>query len=52
MTPTEKKIDALTRKLYKLLNNHPYNVVRTQCDRIGRQIMEELNRKPGKAVQA
>lgn len=46
------KAEMLEKKLYKLLNNHPYNVVRTQCDRIGRQIMEELNRKPGKAVQA
>lgn len=46
------KVEMLEKKLYKLLNNHPYNVVRTQCDRIGRQIMEELNRKPGKAVQA
>lgn len=46
------KVEMLEKNLYKLLNNHPYNVVRTQCDRIGRQIMEELNRKPGKAVQA
>ena len=27
-------------KMYKLLKNHPYNVVRAECDRIGRQIME------------
>ena len=46
------KVEQLNAKMYKLLANHPYNVVRSECDRIGRQIMEELNRKPGKAVQA
>ena len=30
----------LENKLYKLLKNRPYNVVRSECDRIGRQIME------------
>lgn len=45
------KVEQLNAKLYKLLANHPYNVVRTQCDRIGRQI-QELDKKPKKAVQA
>ena len=36
----EKKISALESKMFKLLKNKPYNVVRSQCDRIGRQIME------------
>ena len=30
---------SLENKLYKLLKNHPYNVVRSECDRIGRQII-------------
>ena len=34
------KRKSLENKLYKLLKNHPYNVVRSECDRIGRQIME------------
>jgi hypothetical protein len=45
------KVEQLNAKMYKLLANHPYNVVRTQCDRIGRQI-QELDKKPRKAVQA
>lgn len=40
MTPNETKIKALETKMFKLLKNKPYNVVRTQCDRIGRQIYE------------
>ena len=31
---------TLENKMFKLLKNHPYNVVRAECDRIGRQIME------------
>lgn len=34
------KRKSLENKLYKLLKNHPYNVVRAECDRIGRQIYE------------
>lgn len=34
------KREMLENKMYKLLKNHPYNVVRSECDRIGRQIME------------
>ena len=30
----------LENKMYKLLKNHPYNVVRAECDKIGRQLME------------
>lgn len=30
----------LENKMFKLLKNHPYNVVRAKCDRIGRQLME------------
>lgn len=36
----EAKIKTLENKMFKLLKNKPYNVVRGQCDRIGRQIME------------
>lgn len=45
------KVEQLNAKLYKLLANHPYNVVRSECDRIGRQI-QELDKKPRKAVRA
>ena len=45
------KVEQLNAKMYKLLVNHPYNVVRSECDRIGRQI-QELDKKPRKAVQA
>ena len=34
------KRQSLENKMYKLLKNHPYNVVRAECDRIGRLIME------------
>ena len=34
------KREKLVNKMFKLLCNHPYSVVRTECDRIGRQIME------------
>ena len=34
------KKTSLENNLYKLLKNHPYNVVRAECDRIGRQLME------------
>ena len=30
----------LENKMFKLLKNHPYNVARAECDRIGRQLME------------
>lgn len=30
----------LENKMFKLLKNRPYNVVRAECDRIGCQLME------------
>lgn len=44
----EAKIKTLGNKMFKLLKNKPYNVVRSQCDRIGRQIME-LDKRTVKA---
>lgn len=44
----EVKIKTLENKMFKLLKNKPYNVVRSQCDRIGRQIME-LDKRTVKA---
>lgn len=40
----EAKIKALKNKMFKLLKNKPYNVVRSQCDRIGRQLRELDNK--------
>ena len=38
--------------MFKLLKNKPYNVVRGQCDRIGRQIYELSSKvKGGKAAE-
>ena len=34
------KRKSLENKMYKLLKNRPYNVVRAECVRIGRLIME------------
>lgn len=34
------KRERLVKTMYKLLCNHPYNVVRRQVDKIGRQIYE------------
>lgn len=34
------KRERLVNTIYKLLCNHPYNVVRWQVDKIGRQIYE------------
>ena len=34
------KRQSLENKMFKLLKNNPYNVVRAECDRIGRQLME------------
>ena len=45
------KVEQLNAKMYKLLVNHPYNVVRSECDRIGRQI-QELSQKTKREVQA
>ena len=42
------KRKSLENKLYKLLKNRPYNVVRAECDRIGRQIIE-LDKRTAKA---
>ena len=36
----EAKRQSLENKMFKLLKNHPYNVARAECDRIGRQLME------------
>ena len=42
------KRTMLENKMFKLLKNRPYNVIRTECDRIGRQIME-LDKRTVKA---
>lgn len=36
----EAKRAQLVNTIYKLLKNHPYNSVRRQVDKIGRQIHE------------
>lgn len=46
----EAKIKALENKMFKLLKNKPYNVVRSQCDRIGRQIYELSSKVKGGKV--
>ena len=38
----------LENKMFKLLKNRPYNVVRAECDRIGCQLME-LDKRTVKA---
>ena len=38
------RADNLRNKLYRLLANHPYATVRTECDRIYRQL-REINTK-------
>ena len=38
------RADNLRNKLYRLLANHPYATVRTECDRIDRQL-REINTK-------
>lgn len=43
----EAKIKTLENKMFKLLKNKPYNVVRNQCDRIGRQIYELSSKVKG-----
>mgnify|MGYP006983166941 CR=1 FL=1 len=46
------KIKTLEDKMFKLLKNKPYNIVRTQCDRIGRQIYELSSKiKGGKVTE-
>ena len=48
----ESTIKTLENKMFKLLKNKPYNAVRTECDRIGRQIQELNNKaKSGKAAE-
>ena len=44
------KRTMLENKMFKLLKNHPYNVVRAECDRIGRQLME-LDKRTVKAEE-
>ena len=36
----EAKRQSLENKMFKLLKNRSYNVVRAECDEIGRQLME------------
>lgn len=43
----ETKIKSLENKMFKLLKNKPYNVVCSQCDRIGRQIYELSSKVKG-----
>ncbi len=48
----EAKIKVLENKMFKLLKNKPYNVVRNECDQIGRQIYELSSRvNGGKATE-
>ena len=44
----EAKIKSLENKLYKLLKNRPYNVVRAERDGIGSQIID-LDKRTVKA---
>lgn len=46
----EAKINTLENKMFKLLKNKPYNVVCSQCDRIGRQIYELSAKVKGSKV--
>lgn len=43
----EAKIKALENKMFKLLKNKPYNVVRTECDRIDCQIYKLSSKVKG-----
>lgn len=46
----EKKRNQLKDTAFKLVYNHPYSVVRTKLDRIGRQIWElDEKVKPSKS---
>ena len=46
----EKKRNRLKDMAFKLVSNHPYSVIRTKLDRIGRQIQELDDKliRPGK----
>lgn len=46
----EKKRNQLKDTAFKLVSSHPYNVIRTKLDRIGRQIQELDDKliRPGK----
>lgn len=46
----EKKRNHLRDTAFKLVSNHPYSVIRTKLDRIGRQIRELDDKliRPGK----
>ena len=46
----EKKRNQLKNTAFKLVYKHPYSVVRTKLDRIGRQIQELDDKliRPGK----
>ena len=46
----ESTIKTLESKMFKLLKNKPYNVVCSECDRIGRQIYELSNKAKGGKV--
>ena len=43
----DAKIKTLENKMFKMLKNKPYSVVRSQCDRIGRQIYELSSKVKG-----
>lgn len=44
MNNVDKKRNLIKDTMFKLLNNHPYNIVRTKIDRMGRQLMEIDNK--------
>ena len=44
MTNVEKKRNQLRDTAFKLVYKHPYSMVRTKIDRIGRQIREIDNK--------
>lgn len=44
MTNVEKKRNQLRDTAFKLVYRHPYNMVRTKIDRIGRQLRELDNK--------
>ena len=44
MTNVEKKRNQLRGTAFKLVYKHPYNMVRTKIDRIGRQLRELDNK--------
>lgn len=51
MANVEKKRNQLRDTAFKLVYKHPYNMVRTKIDRIGRQL-RELDNKFVKATDS